>query len=131
MRLVNHIGGQSPKGIGMRAMVRSEFRKNAGETDSDKIEALRAGAVRALSNYLLYESGSKDPVMKQRMAEQVGASGASGGGMKRGAGNLVPPPNPIEEDRARLAKADEGIDGSGGGGGGGGGDDGSGSGSGR
>ena len=99
---------QSPKGIGMRAMVRNEFRKHAGETDPDKIEALRAGAVRALSNYLLYESGSKDPAMKQRMAEQV--SGATVGARRAGAGNLVPPPNPIEEDRQRLAKADDGDD---------------------
>ena len=89
----------------MRTMVRNEFRKHSGETDPDRIEALRAGAIRALSNYLLYESGSKDPVMKQRMDEQVEGVGHPA---RRGAADLVPPPNPIEEDRTRLAKADDG-----------------------
>jgi len=65
---------QSPKGIGLRTMVRTEFRKNAKVTDPLKIEDLRAAAVRALSNYLLYESGAKDPRVKQRMDEQGMAS---------------------------------------------------------
>ncbi|CAM9564406.1 unnamed protein product [Ectocarpus sp. 8 AP-2014] len=38
-----------------------------GETDPAKIEALKGGAIRGLSNYLVHESGSNDPQLKKRM----------------------------------------------------------------
>lgn len=44
-------------------MIRGEFDKSKSlspETDAPKIEALKANAVRALSNYMLYESGVQD-----------------------------------------------------------------------
>ena len=44
-------------------MIRSEFDKSRHlrpETDAAKIETLKANAVRALSNYMLYESGVQD-----------------------------------------------------------------------
>ena len=56
LRLVSHVGGQSAKGRAMKMMVTSEFRKHADVTDEKELEALRANAVRALSNYMVYES---------------------------------------------------------------------------
>ena len=68
MRLVRHIApGVSPKGLALRTMVRGEFLKNKDEKDEAKIEALKAGAIRALSNYMLYESGTKDKQLGQAM----------------------------------------------------------------
>ena len=68
LRLVKHIApGSSPKGFALRAMVRGEFLKNKDETDETRIEALKAGAVRALSNYMLYESGAKDKKLGKAM----------------------------------------------------------------
>ena len=61
LRLVRHIApGQSPKGLALRTMVRSEFGKNKDVKDETQIEVLKAGAIRALSNYMLFESGGKD-----------------------------------------------------------------------
>lgn len=66
LRLVAHVApGASPKSVALRAMVRSEFEKSRGlspedPSDAVKIEAMRAGAVRALSNYMLYEGGVHD-----------------------------------------------------------------------
>lgn len=59
-------------------MVRMEFRKNAKVKEVEAIEALKANAVRALSNYLLYESGSKDPRLNKRMKEQASGEGHHG-----------------------------------------------------
>ena len=56
LRLVSHVGGQSAKGRAMKLMVTTEFRKHADVTDEKELEALRANAVRALSNYMVYES---------------------------------------------------------------------------
>lgn len=68
MRLVRHIApGSSPKGLALRTMVRGEFSKYKDEKDEAKIEALKAGAIRALSNYMLYESGSKDKKLGKAM----------------------------------------------------------------
>jgi len=47
----------------MRAMVKSEFNKHLNETDEKKIEVAKASAVRALSNYMLYEGGIKDQIL--------------------------------------------------------------------
>jgi hypothetical protein len=41
-------------------MVQGEFGKNKDVSDEAQIEALKAGAIRALSNYMLFESGAKD-----------------------------------------------------------------------
>jgi len=61
LRLVRHIApGNSQKGLAMREMVKGEFGKHVAIKDEAQIEVLKAGAIRALSNYMLYESGSKD-----------------------------------------------------------------------
>jgi len=68
LRLVSHIApGSSPKGLALRSTVRLEFSKNKDEEDEDKIEFMKAGAIRALSNYMLYESGSKDEKLGKAM----------------------------------------------------------------
>ena len=46
LRLARHIGGDSAKGLGLRAMVRTEFKKNKAVADPEAVEALRANAVR-------------------------------------------------------------------------------------
>lgn len=48
-------------------MVKLEFNKNKDEQDENKIEFLKAGAIRALSNYMLYESGGKDEKLGKAM----------------------------------------------------------------
>ena len=66
LRLVAHIApGVSPKSIALRTMIRTEFDKSRGlsaddPADNVKIEAMKANAVRALSNYMLYEGGIQD-----------------------------------------------------------------------
>jgi hypothetical protein len=61
LRLIRHIApGNSPKGMALRTMVKSDFGKNSAVKDEAQIEVLKAGAIRALSNYMLYESGAKD-----------------------------------------------------------------------
>jgi len=46
--------------MALRTMVKSDFGKNSAVVDEGQIEGLKAGAIRALSNYMLYESGAKD-----------------------------------------------------------------------
>eukprot|EP00571_Detonula_confervacea_P014290 CAMPEP_0172299098 /NCGR_PEP_ID=MMETSP1058-20130122/1478_1 /TAXON_ID=83371 /ORGANISM="Detonula confervacea, Strain CCMP 353" /LENGTH=124 /DNA_ID=CAMNT_0013008427 /DNA_START=23 /DNA_END=397 /DNA_ORIENTATION=+ len=66
LRLVAHIApGVSPKAFALRTMIRSEFVKSRSLSPEDpsdqvKIEALHGNAVRALSNYMLYEGGVHD-----------------------------------------------------------------------
>lgn len=66
LRLVNHVApGVSPKSFALRAMIRSEFDKSRGLSpenppDQEKIEGLKGNAVRALSNYMLYEGAVHD-----------------------------------------------------------------------
>ena len=48
-------------------MVQGEFAKNKGVMDEAQIEVLKAGAIRALSNYMLYESGAKDEKLGSAM----------------------------------------------------------------
>lgn len=70
MRLVNHIApGGTPKSMAMKAMVRSEFLKNKDEKDETRIEVQKAAAIRALANYMLYESGSKDAKLGKAMKQ--------------------------------------------------------------
>mmetsp|Transcript_10965 Transcript_10965/g.15959 ORF Transcript_10965/g.15959 Transcript_10965/m.15959 type:complete len:106 (-) Transcript_10965:96-413(-) len=68
LRLVRHIApGNSPKGIALRTTVKAEFGKHKGVKDEAQIEVLKAGAIRALSNYMLYESGAKDEKLGSAM----------------------------------------------------------------
>ena len=66
LRLVNHVApGASPKSLALRTMIRGEFEKSRGlspddPADQPKIEAMKASAVRALSNYMLYEGAMRD-----------------------------------------------------------------------
>ena len=48
-------------------MIRSEFNKNRNEKDEAKIEVMKSSAIRGLSNYMLYESGSKDSKLGKAM----------------------------------------------------------------
>mmetsp|Transcript_6772 Transcript_6772/g.9708 ORF Transcript_6772/g.9708 Transcript_6772/m.9708 type:complete len:114 (-) Transcript_6772:43-384(-) len=67
-RLVRHIApGHSPKAMALKIMVRGEFAKSKDVTNEVEIEALKAGAIRALSNYMLYESGAKDKKLGSAM----------------------------------------------------------------
>lgn len=66
--MIRHIApGHSPKSIALRTMVRTEFEKGRIEKDEIKIEAMKASAIRALSNYMLYESGAKDAKLGKAM----------------------------------------------------------------
>lgn len=68
LRLVKHIApGSSPKGVALRNTVRSEFWKNKDVQNEAQIETLKAGAIRALSNYMLFESGAKDKKLGSAM----------------------------------------------------------------
>lgn len=65
---MRHIApGNSPKGMALRSMVQTEFHKNRDETDESKIEVMKTAAIRGLSNYMLYESGSKDKKLSKAM----------------------------------------------------------------
>ena len=52
-------------------MVRSQFQANRHEKDATKIEKLKADAVRALSNYMLYQSAQQDTQLQAAMKEQI------------------------------------------------------------
>ena len=52
-------------------MVRSQFGAHQLETDPIVIETAKANAVRALANYMLLESGTKDAKIKKAMNDQV------------------------------------------------------------
>ncbi|CAI5716715.1 unnamed protein product [Hyaloperonospora brassicae] len=67
MRLAKHIGGTSKKGQAIKELVRREFDKGRSETDPEKIEALKANAIRGLSNYLMLANSSKDQRLHDAM----------------------------------------------------------------
>eukprot|EP00560_Eucampia_antarctica_P003794 CAMPEP_0197835630 /NCGR_PEP_ID=MMETSP1437-20131217/26432_1 /TAXON_ID=49252 ORGANISM="Eucampia antarctica, Strain CCMP1452" /NCGR_SAMPLE_ID=MMETSP1437 /ASSEMBLY_ACC=CAM_ASM_001096 /LENGTH=101 /DNA_ID=CAMNT_0043441217 /DNA_START=24 /DNA_END=332 /DNA_ORIENTATION=+ len=68
LRLVRHIApGNSPKGFALRSMVQTEFGKNRDEKDEAKLEFMKTAAIRGLSNYMLYESGTKDKKLGKAM----------------------------------------------------------------
>ncbi|GAB5035415.1 Hypothetical protein NocV09_02600570 [Nannochloropsis oceanica] len=67
LRVADHIASKSPKGIALRNMLRSEFKKHANVEDGKQVEQLKMNAARGLANYLLYESGSKEPKIRARM----------------------------------------------------------------
>jgi hypothetical protein len=57
--------------MALRQMVRTQFQANRHEKDATKIETIKADAVRALSNYMLYQSAQKDTQLQNAMKEQV------------------------------------------------------------
>jgi len=67
---VRHIApGHSPKSTALRTTVRTQFEKHRNETDPTIIEAQKANAVRALANYMLFESGAKDKQLSKAMTQ--------------------------------------------------------------
>eukprot|EP00566_Odontella_aurita_P024054 CAMPEP_0113572100 /NCGR_PEP_ID=MMETSP0015_2-20120614/25913_1 /TAXON_ID=2838 /ORGANISM="Odontella" /LENGTH=102 /DNA_ID=CAMNT_0000475107 /DNA_START=205 /DNA_END=510 /DNA_ORIENTATION=- /assembly_acc=CAM_ASM_000160 len=81
LRLIEHVApGTSPKAIALRATVRAQFDANRSETDVGRVEAHKASAVRALSNYMLYESGAKDKKLGKAMSRFNDDALASGEG---------------------------------------------------
>lgn len=68
LRLVRHIApGESPKAMALQQTVRVQFKAHAKEEDPTKIEAFKADAVRALSNYMVYQSAQKDIHLQKAM----------------------------------------------------------------
>jgi hypothetical protein len=68
LRLVRHIApGHSAKSQALRTTIRTQFAIGRQETDPVQIQILQANAIRALSNYMLYETGSKDPILARAM----------------------------------------------------------------
>lgn len=69
MRLVHHVApGHSPKAIALRNSVRAQFQQNKSLTNPVEIDNAKAGAVRALANYMLFESGAKDAQVSKAMS---------------------------------------------------------------
>lgn len=61
MRLISHIApGGSAKGTALRHQVRTSFSAHQHLTDPTEIETAKAGAVRALANFMLVESAGTD-----------------------------------------------------------------------
>lgn len=71
LRLVQHIAGNSSKGQNIRRVLRMEFKKHKAVNDAEHIEALKANAVRGLSNYLMMEAASKDTRFQDKMRSFV------------------------------------------------------------
>lgn len=72
MRLVRHLApGYSPKAAALRQTVRSQFQANKNEKDATKIESMKADAMRALSNYMLFNSAKSDTRLQKAMKDQV------------------------------------------------------------
>jgi hypothetical protein len=70
--LVRHVApGYSPKARALRQTVRSQFEANRNEKDSTKLDNLKSNAVRALSNYMLFQSAQKEPRLQKAMKEQI------------------------------------------------------------
>ncbi|CAB9516258.1 expressed unknown protein [Seminavis robusta] len=66
LRLVRYVApGESKKAVALRSIVRNEFAKNREVQEEQQLQALRANAIRALSNYLLFQNASSDPKVKQ------------------------------------------------------------------
>jgi len=66
--LVRHIApGESPKAMALRQTVRMQFKAHALEEDPNKIETFKADAVRALSNYMVYQSAQKDTHLQKAL----------------------------------------------------------------
>ena len=59
--------GHSAKAIALRSTVKMQFQQNKSLTDPIAIENAKAGAVRALANYMVFQSGAKDAHVSQAM----------------------------------------------------------------
>jgi hypothetical protein len=57
--------------MALRQTVRSQFQANRHEKDETKLETMKADAIRALSNYMLYQSAQKDTQLQNAMKEQM------------------------------------------------------------
>jgi len=53
--------------MALRQSVRMQFKVNAKEEDPNKIEAFKSDAIRALSNYMVYQSAQKDTRLQKAM----------------------------------------------------------------
>lgn len=53
--------------MALRQTVRMQFKAHAKEKDPSKIEAYKSDAVRALSNYMVYQSAQKDTHLQKAM----------------------------------------------------------------
>jgi hypothetical protein len=76
-RLINHIAGKSQKGQTLKRVVGGEFRKNSEVKDPAQLDALKGNAVRALSNYLMMESATKDDKFKEKIGTFASKEAAS------------------------------------------------------
>jgi hypothetical protein len=71
LRLVRHIApGTSTKSIALQNSIRQQFKSNKYVEDEQLIEQLKANAVRGLSNYMLYQSATKDTHLSNAMKQQ-------------------------------------------------------------
>ena len=70
LRLIGHIapGTSSLKSQSLRRTVRTSFEKNRGLSDPSQIEGAKAGAVRGLANYMMFEAASKEESGRLRSA---------------------------------------------------------------
>jgi hypothetical protein len=76
LRLIRHVapGKSSSKAMALRTTVRTEFDRHRDLHDEERLEAAKANAVRALSNYMLAVAAPKDPKLKARMQDFHGRS---------------------------------------------------------
>ena len=66
--MVRHVApGSSSKATALRQTVRQQFKLHDREEDPTKIETLKSNAIRALSNYMLYQSAQKDTHLQKAM----------------------------------------------------------------
>ena len=63
--------------MALQTTVRQQFEAGRHETDEAQVEAMKANAVRALSNYMLFESGAKDGKVKKAMIKFDDNKGAN------------------------------------------------------
>ena len=61
--------GTSNKSVALRQIVRNEFAKHRTVQDEAQIQSLQANAIRALSNYLLFQSARSDPKVQHAVRE--------------------------------------------------------------
>ena len=62
-------GTTSPKARNLRAIVAAQFRAHKDETDPARLHALKQGAERGLSNYLIYRTAKTDPKVAAHAAD--------------------------------------------------------------
>jgi hypothetical protein len=68
---VRHIApGTSTKGEALKTTIRQQFKASKNLKDETQIELLKSNAVRGLSNYMLYQSATKDTQLSSAMKQQ-------------------------------------------------------------